>query len=99
MGAFLDGGAGLNGGGGDVGPGHGEGDDDEKGVEFVRVGDAGVFDVEAPGFAVAKQAFDLPPFPVDAEGLVGGSVGGDDQELIVGEAFGWCQSNAKRSAN
>ncbi len=84
MGAFLDGGAGLSGGGGDVGPGHGESDDDEEGVEFGRVGGAGVFHVETTGFAVAEQAFDLPAFPIDVEGLVGGSVGGDDQELPLG---------------
>ena len=55
-----------------MGPGHGEGDDDEHGVEFGGLW-AGIFPVRATGFAVAEQAFDPPAYPVGLEGHLGGA--------------------------
>ena len=71
-----------------IGPGHGEGDDDEQGVELVGLGDAGILDVEAPCLAVAEEAFDLPSLSIGPEGRFGGAVAGDDQERAITEAFG-----------
>ena len=41
-------------------PDHGEGDDDEQGVELGRVSQSGVFQVQAPGLCIAEQALDAP---------------------------------------
>ncbi len=56
-----------------IGPGHGEDDDNEQGVELGGLCEAGIFQVQATGLAFAEQAFDLPAFPVSLEGLVGGA--------------------------
>ena len=69
-------------------PSHGEGDEYEQGVELGGLCEAGIFQVQATGLAVAEPAFDLPAFPVSLESLVGGAIGGDDQELAVTEPLG-----------
>ncbi len=71
-----------------IGPGHGQGDDDQQGVELGGLGEACVLHVQASGFAVAEEAFDLPAPAVGLEGLLGGAIAGDDQELTVAEPFG-----------
>ena len=88
MSAGFDGPCSRDGGCAGIGPGHGEGDDNEQGVEFGGLCEAGFFHVQATGFAVAEQAFDLPTFPVSLEGLVGGAIGGEDQKLAVAQPFG-----------
>ena len=71
-----------------VGPGHGQGDDDEQTVELFGLGEPGVFHVQATGFAVAEQTFDMPAFTVQLKRPGGLDVGGDDQELAIGQAPG-----------
>ena len=86
--AGFDGPCSLDGGCTGIGPGHGEGDDNEQGVEFGGLSEAGIFHVQATGFAVAEQAFDLPALPVGLERLSCGAIGGDDQKLAVTEPLG-----------
>jgi hypothetical protein len=76
-----------------IAQGHGQGDDDQQGVELGGLSETGVLDVEATGFAVAEETFDLPapdlPAPaLGLESLLGGAIAGDDQELSVAELFG-----------
>ncbi len=86
--AGLDRPCSLDGGRAGIGPGHGEGDDDQQGVELGGLRETGIFHVQAPGLAVAEQAFDLPALPVSLEGLIRGAIGGDDQKLAVTEPLG-----------
>ena len=69
-------------------PSHGQGDDDEQAVQFYRICETGVFHVQAPGFAVAEQAFDIPAFAVQFQCRGRLDVGGDDQKLAIGQALG-----------
>ena len=55
-------------------------------VQFLQIGDACVFDVEATGFGVAKQAFDGPPPAVMAQGVFGLTITGDDQPFTIPDA-------------
>ena len=88
VGTFFDWGPALGDDRGGIGPGHGESDDDEQGIELVGVGETGILDVEAACFAVTEQAFDLPSFTVGFEGLEGRPIGGDDEAFALGPAFG-----------
>jgi len=47
-------------GGAAISPTHGQCNYRQPQIEFLRIGNAGIFDVEATGFGVAKQAFDRP---------------------------------------
>jgi len=71
-----------------IGPGHGQGDDDQQGVELDGLGEARVLHVEAPGLAVSEEAFDLPAPAVGLEGFPAGPVAGDDQEFTLAEPLG-----------
>ena len=47
-------------GGAAISPAHGQSNYCQPQVEFFQVGDAGIFDVEAAGFGVAKHALNGP---------------------------------------
>ena len=46
------------------GPGDGQSEQNEESVEFSRIGEPGIFEVEAAGFDVAEGALDGPAFLV-----------------------------------
>ena len=69
-------------------PGEGEGDEAHQQVELARVGEAGVLEVEAPGFGISKETLDGPSLAICVERPTGRLVGGDDEPLTARERFG-----------
>lgn len=71
-----------------IGPGDSQGDDDKTGSELFRVGNMGVFNIEAARLGVGEEALHVPPPTVKiktARAVV--EIGCDNQQLAFGNAF------------
>ena len=71
-----------------VGPRERECDDDQQGREFAGIRDMGVFDIQAAGFGVREQTFNVPSLAVEIEAAPAIiEVGGDDEQFAIPDAL------------
>lgn len=79
------------------GPGDGQSERNEESIEFSRIGEPGIFEVEAAGFDVAEGALDGPAFLAGFKRALGFEGGGEDRECAIFDAFcGEAQGQSER---